>query len=186
MESRVAPTLLLRGPPWEKGCPSHLAAGYNNIVTRYLAVPVLAAAICLSATAQAPLTKQQKIERILDATKAGVGIDEIVVTQVRDMLKQIQPNPNATQQLKRQAALDKIAKLARDHIQKIRPQLIKAYEDTFNDDEIDAMFAFYTSPAGKAATDKMGAANDRISILVQNELNTAGSEINKIAEETLR
>lgn len=152
---------------------------------RSLAVLVLAVALGLPALAQAPLTRQQKIERILDATNPTTAADE-VVSQVRSMLQTLQPNPSSQQQKKRQEALDKIAKLARDRMQKMRPLLIKAYEDTFNDDEIESMLAFYTSPAGRAASQKMGALSEKVSGIVGTEMNALGTEINKIAQETLR
>jgi uncharacterized protein len=152
---------------------------------RYFAILTLLLAICLPAAAQAPLTKQQKIERILNVTNPSSAADE-VVNQVRGMLQQLQPNPTTQQQKKRNEALDKISKISYERLRQIRPQLIKAYEDTFNDDEIDAMLSFYTSPGGRAATKKMPAINQRMSDLIQNEMNSLGKEINKIAEETLR
>lgn len=154
-------------------------------MTRYFVILGLALALGTPAVAQAPLNRQQKIERILDATNPASAADE-VVTQVRGMLETLQPNPSDQQKKKRQEALDKIAKLARDRMAKIRPQMIKAYEDTFNDDEIESMLAFYTSPAGRAATQKMGALSGRISGIVQTEMNALGTEINKIAQDTLR
>jgi hypothetical protein len=152
---------------------------------RFVAILALAWAFGLPVFAQAPLTKQQKIERIIDATNPGSAADA-VVTQVRGMLEQLQPNPSAQQKKKRSEALDKIAKLSFDRVLKIRPQLIRAYDETFNDEEIDGMLAFYTSPAGRAAMQKMPAINQRLSALMQAEMDAAGKEIDKIAQETLK
>ncbi|MEI9814772.1 MAG: DUF2059 domain-containing protein [Acidobacteriota bacterium] len=152
---------------------------------RTLAIGTLLAVAVWPVAAQAPLSKQQKIERILDATNVDAAV-EAMVSQVRGMLQQLQPNPNAQQQKKRQEALEKIAKSARERMQKARPLLVKTYEDTFEDDELDAMLAFYTSPAGRKANDKMPALNDRLSGVIQTALNPLGAEVNKIAEETLR
>lgn len=152
---------------------------------RYYVILSLALALCLPAAGQAPLTKQQKIERILDVTNPFTAADE-AVNQVRGMLQQLQPNPNTQQQKKRNEALDKISKISYERLRQIRPQLVKVYDETFNDEEIDAMLSFYTSPGGRGATKKMPALSERVSSLIQTEMNSLGKEINKIAEDTLR
>ncbi|MFM2123836.1 MAG: hypothetical protein RL328_287 [Acidobacteriota bacterium] len=131
------------------------------------------------------LSKQQKIERILDLTNPESAVTE-VVNQVDEMLKQIQPAPSPQQKARRQEALDKIAKLTKDRLRKVRPDLIKAYSETFTDEEIDGLLAFYQSPAGKASITKIPAVNARLGGIIQSELNAIGSEINKLAEDTLK
>lgn len=131
------------------------------------------------------LTKQQKIERILDLTNPESTADE-VVKQVDGMLQQIQPSPSPQQKARRAEALDKIGKLAKDRMRKIRPELVKAYSETFTDEEIDGLLAFYESPAGKASITKIPAVNARMGSIIQNEMNAIGTEINKLAEDTLK
>jgi hypothetical protein len=131
------------------------------------------------------LNKQQKIERILDLTNPESAVTE-VVKQVNSMLEQIQPNPTAQQKARRQEALDKIAKLTKDRMRKVRPDLVKAYNETFSDEEIDGLLAFYESPAGKASITKIPAVNARLGSILQGELNSIGAEINKLAEDTLK
>ncbi len=69
---------------------------------------------------------------------------------------------------------------------KIRPDLVKAYSDTFTDEEIDGMLAFYETPAGRATVTKIPAINTRMAGLIQSEMNALGPEINKIAEDALK
>jgi hypothetical protein len=137
------------------------------------------------AAAQQQRSKQQKIERILEITNPDTVVTE-VVTQVDGMMKQIQPNPTAQQKAKRQDALDKIAKLSKERMLKMRPELVKAYAETFSDEEIDGLLAFYETPAGKASVIKIPAINNRMSGLIQAEINALGPEINKIAENALK
>src|SRR5262245_8649514 len=113
---------------------------------------------CLTLAAQQPRSKQAKIERILEITNPDAVVTE-VVTQVDGMMKQIQPNPTAQQKGRRQEALDKIAKVAKERMLKIRPELVKAYMETFTDEEIDGMLAFYETPAGKASVTKIPVLN---------------------------
>jgi hypothetical protein len=145
--------------------------------------------ICFAA-APAPLaaqerSKQQKIERILELTNPETVVTEIV-TQVDGMMQQIQPNPTPQQKNRRQDALNKIATLAKERLQKIRPELVKAYSETFTDEEIDGMLAFYETPAGHAMVAKIPAVNNRMSGIIQAEINVLGPEINKIAEDALK
>ena len=109
-----------------------------------------------------------------------------VVNQVEGMLQQIQPTPTPQQKARRQEALDKIAKLTRERMRKVRPDLVKAYSDLFSDAEIDGLLAFYESPAGKASITKIPAVNARLGSIIQSELNAIGTEINKLAEDTLK
>ena len=137
----------------------------------------------LSAAAQQ--SKQQKIQRIIEITSPDSVVTE-VVNQVDGMMKQIRPNPTPQQKTRQQAALDKIAKISKERMLKIRPELTKAYAETFTDEEIDGMLAFYETPAGRAAVAKIPAINTRMSSLIQTEMNALGPEINKIAEDALK
>ncbi len=142
---------------------------------------VLFTALALSAQQ----SKQQKIQRILDITNPDTVVTE-VVNQVDGMMKQIRPNPTLQQKNRMTAALDKIAKLSRERVQKLRPELIKAYSETFTDEEIDGMLAFYETAGGKATVTKIPAINARMAGLIQTEINALGPEINKIAEDALK
>jgi hypothetical protein len=131
------------------------------------------------------LTKQQKVERILNLTQATASI-ETVVAEVRKALAGQQPNPTAKQLEKREDALKKIEKLVRERLQKVRPELIRVYGDAFTDAELDGILAFYESPAGRAATQKLPAVNERLSGLMQTQIDAISTEINRLAEETLK
>jgi uncharacterized protein len=51
--------------------------------------------------------------------------------------------------------------------QAIEPEYVKRYADTFTDEELDAMVAFYKSPAGAAVVDKMPILNQQVAQLMQ-------------------
>ena len=145
---------------------------------------LLLAAISFPATAQ-QLSKEQKIERILDVTNSEALVDALVA-QVRTMLNQIQPTPSAQQKSRQQETLDKVTKLVRERLQKVRPAMVKAYGETFTDAEIDGMLAWYTSPVGHSATQKLPAVGARISAIAQPEIMSLNDEINKITEDSLK
>ncbi len=157
----------------------------NRMLRSVRATTLLVAVALAFPCAAQQLSKQQKIERILDLTSSDVLINA-VVGQVRSLLEQIQVNPTPQQKSKRQDALDKIAKLARERLQKVRPDMVKAYSDTFTDEEVDAMLAWYSSPAGRTTSQKLPAVSARVSGLMQSEMNSLNDEINKIAEDSLK
>jgi uncharacterized protein len=146
---------------------------------------ILFCCVVAAMPATAQRSKQQKIERILELTNPDTVVTE-VVNQVDGMMKQIRPNPSPQQKARQQAALDKIAKLSKERMLKIRPELVKAYSETFSDEELDGMLAFYETPAGRAAVTKIPGINTRMSGLIQSEINALGPEINKIAEDALK
>jgi hypothetical protein len=135
--------------------------------------------------AAAQQTKQQKIQRIIEITSPDTVVTE-VVNQIDGLMKQIRPNPTPQQKARQQAALEKIAKISKERMLKIRPELVKAYAETFTDEEIDGMLAFYETPAGRAVVTKIPSINTRMSGLIQSEMNALGPEINKIAEDALK
>ena len=141
-------------------------------------------AVLIPAAAQ-PRSKQQKIERILEITNPDSVVTE-VVTQVEGMMRQIQPNPTAQQRARRSEALDKIGKLAKQRMLKVRPELAAEYAATFTDEEIDGMLAFYETPAGKATVTKIPIINNRMAGLIQREVNALGPEIDKLAQDALK
>ena len=152
-----------------------------NFSVKHLAPILLVATLAFAQT----LTKQQKIERILDLTQANTPV-EAVVAEARRSLEQLQPKPTVKQSEKREDALKKVEKLVRDRMQKARPELVRIYNDAFTDEEIDGMLAFYQSPAGKAAAQKLPMVNARLSGMVQTQIDTISTEINKLLEETLK
>ncbi len=135
--------------------------------------------------ASAQQSKQQKIQRIIEITSPDTVVTE-VVNQVDGMMKQIRPNPTPQQRARQQAALEKIAKISKERMLKIRPDLVKVYAETFTDEEIDGMLAFYETPAGRASVTKIPLINTRMAGLIQAEMNALGPEINKIAEDALK
>jgi len=134
-------------------------------------------------TAQQNLSKEKKIERILQITNSDAVVS-LIAKQIEDTLAPLATTPQ--QKTRAKEAVDKIIKLVRSRVEKIRPQMVKAYSDTFTPEEIDAMLAFYETPAGKASVEKLPLINTKMSSLIQAEITSLTPEINKIAEDALK
>jgi hypothetical protein len=65
----------------------------------------------------------------------------------------------------------------------IEPEYIQRYADTFTDEELDGMIAFYKSPAGAAALEKVPAINLQVSQLVQTRVAALQPQINQMLND---
>lgn len=64
--------------------------------------------------------------------------------------------------------------------QKMRPQFVQIYSDTFSVDELSGIAAFYRSPAGHAAIEKMPGLLQKCSVVSQQQVGNMGPEIQKM------
>ncbi|MEO8098092.1 MAG: DUF2059 domain-containing protein [Acidobacteriota bacterium] len=142
--------------------------------------------VCLlmtALTAAAQATKDQKIEQILQLTGSD-SVVNVVSAQMQEMMAPLATTPQ--QKARTKEAVDKIVKLVKTRVEKIRPQMVKFYSENFTAEEIDGLLAFYESPPGRASLQKLPVINAKMSELIQSELNAIGPEINKIAEDALK
>jgi hypothetical protein len=63
---------------------------------------------------------------------------------------------------------------------KLKPQIAKVYSDTFSKEELSGLVAFYKSPTGKAAMEKLPGLMAKCSEIGQQQMASAGPEIQKI------
>jgi len=131
-------------------------------------------------------SKRAKIEELFQLTDVERMLGQ-VLGQVRSM---------QTAQAERMAMSAEARSRAReiqDRIQavvarmlsweKIKPQYVALYAETFTEDEIDGMLAFYRSPAGRAMREKMPVLMQKSMALTQQMMKEIQPEITKIMEE---
>jgi len=129
-------------------------------------------------------TKNAKVEELLKLSKA-----DQMMTQIADQMKAMSAaqlgktdmSPEA-----RKAAdemTNKITALIRERWDKMRPQFVKVYADTYTEEELDGIVAFYKSPAGQAMLTKMPDLMKRSMALAQEMVSDVAPEVQKIATE---
>ena len=64
----------------------------------------------------------------------------------------------------------------------LKPQYVKAYADTFTEEELDAILAFYKSPAGQAWFAKSPEVGEKARQITQQAIQDAQSQIRKVVE----
>lgn len=95
----------------------------------------------------------QKIVQTLSAQMDGM-FDSMVKKQLEG--QDVTPEQRQAIEARRKAASDMVKELLSwDSMESL---YLKVYEDTFTQDEIDGMVAFYSSPAGRAVIAKMPLA----------------------------
>jgi hypothetical protein len=101
--------------------------------------------------------KEAKIEKLMSSMNIDKQVNT-VFTQMRSMISSQWPATATGEQKARSKELqDKIFDLMQSRMswENMRPQYVKLYSDTFTDEEIEGLAAFYESPAGKAMLEKM-------------------------------
>ncbi len=122
----------------------------------------LLAFLLFASTAQAAPASPASIDALLRVTKAESLMDgmfaNIEPVMRQSMARAIQGQPvTAEQQRLLDAMPATLAKVLRDEMSwdKMRPLYVQIYQESFSQDEIDGLLAFYESPAGQAFVAKM-------------------------------
>jgi hypothetical protein len=154
---------------------------------RKLAVVSTVILLAVAGAARADeVSKKAKIEELFQLTDIERMMGQ-VLGQVRSM---------QTAQIERMAMTAEARSRAReiqDRIQaliarmlsweRLKPQYVALYGETFTEEEIDGMLAFYRSPAGRAMREKMPALMKKSMELTQQMMRDIQPEMTKIMEE---
>jgi hypothetical protein len=134
------------------------------------------------------LTKEAKIERLLDAMNADATINQLF-DQIKAMTAaQMPPGATPEQTAKAREIQIKILELVKSRIgwDQMRPVYTKLYNETFSDEEISGMLVFYQSPPGRAMLAKMPALLTKLIEVAQAQMNDLQPEIQRIMREALQ
>ncbi len=66
---------------------------------------------------------------------------------------------------------------------KLRPQYVKVYVDTYTEAELDGVLAFYKSPAGQAWFAKSPELGDKTRLITQQAIQESQAQIRKLIEQ---
>jgi hypothetical protein len=99
-------------------------------------------------------SKSAKAEELLQLTQ-GDQMMKMMEPMMKGMLAQMDKDMPAEQRAKVGEMQGKMMALVAASLSKAKPALAKVYSDTYTEEEIDGILAFYKSPAGKAFLQKM-------------------------------
>lgn len=83
--------------------------------------------------------------------------------------------------------MEKMDKVVRSQLdwERLKNKYAAIYRDLFTQEEIDALIAFYSSPAGQAYVTKMPVANQKISAAITQEIGPIKQQAEKLAAESV-
>jgi hypothetical protein len=147
---------------------------------------IAAAALVVGAAWADDASRTAKAEELMQLTNSDQSLKQMV-DHARDITKAQTAKTELPDELKDQAQQiqDKMAQAIADHLNwdKLKPAFLKLYTDTFTEEELDGMIAFYKSPAGKAVLAKMPALTPKWVQTVQSAMRDAQADSRRIVEE---
>jgi uncharacterized protein len=154
--------------------------------TKRAALLICGLAVAASLATAQESSKETKIQRLLSLTNAQATMNQVFDQMKSLAASQLPPNATPEQRAKAQKLQTSILDLvkARMSWDKLRPQYVKLYGETFSDEEIDGMLAFYQSPAGRAMLEKMPVLLPKLIALSQAQMGELMPEIQRIVSES--
>jgi hypothetical protein len=129
---------------------------YNRIM-KYIPVSLIIGVTllwCASPVRADDASKSEKAGELLQLIQSDQMM-KMMEPMIKGMLAQSEKDMPAEQRAKAGELHEKIMALVVVSLNKAKPALAKAYPDTYTEEEIDGILAFYKSPAGKAYLQKM-------------------------------
>ena len=150
-------------------------------------------ALFASFAVQAAPASEASIDQLLTVTKAEALLDSMKAS-IEPMFNQnfeasLRGQPmTAEQKQTAQKVQVKIRTLLQEEMawDKLKPQYAKIYRETFDQEEIDGMLAFYATPAGQAMISKMPTVMQKSMLLSQTMVQSMMGKLKGIVEEAAK
>lgn len=68
----------------------------------------------------------------------------------------------------------------------MKPHYVRIYQESFEQEEVDGLIAFYQSPAGQAMVNKMPLVLQKSMSLAQDQMRTLMPKMNRVMEEAIK
>jgi hypothetical protein len=160
---------------------------------KFIPAILIAAALVFSTTTRAAPPSDQSIEKLLDVSQAGKMMDSVFAQMdglMKTSMKQVTKGKKLSAD--EQAVMDKqqakMIALMKDEFSwdKMKGPFIQIYRDTFTQDEVDGLTAFYESPAGQAFIKKQPELMKNTMAVMQERMGAMMGKIQQISEETAK
>lgn len=154
--------------------------------------------ICLSAApflCQAAEPTTESIEKLLAASQTHKMVDQMI-PQMENMMKtmadkavdaqNLSPEESKKAKAESAAVTNKMMPILKDQLswEKLEKIYIPIYRESFTQEEIDGLIAFYSSPAGKALVEKMPLVMQKSMLAMQQVIGPMMQQIQKAVAES--
>lgn len=138
--------------------------------------------LCLASPVRADdASKSAKAEALLDLAQSEQMM-KMMEPMMKGILSRMDKEMSPEQRAKVGQMQTKIMELVADRLAKAKPGLVKVYIDTYTEQELDGILAFYKSPAGKAFLQKMPEVMQRSIPVMMQMMSDVQPEIQKMIE----
>jgi hypothetical protein len=159
----------------------------HPIRTGFVTVAVVLATIAGSARAAA---SPQSVERLMRVMKVEAQLDTIysqTLPAMQNMMRQSlgQEMQSAEAERVLNAAVPRINKVVREELSwaRLKPDFAAIYSDTFTQEEIDGLIAFYEGPIGSALVSKLPQLTQRSIQMMQQRMPAVMQKAMQVAKE---
>jgi hypothetical protein len=134
--------------------------------------------VALAAAQQAPAPQQSsspgktaKIDELLKLSRADQVMNQMmdqIRTQIQVQVARTPAPERATAEKRSKAMLDLIGSVL--DFNRLKPEYVKLYDETFTEAEIDGLLQFYRTPVGQSFLDKLPTLTTRSMDLAQQRM----------------
>ncbi|MCM1129506.1 MAG: DUF2059 domain-containing protein [Alistipes senegalensis] len=130
------------------------------------------------------------VEKLLDITHAGQThqatvqeMTQIIEQSTRQTLHRVPP----AQQEKFRQTMSRLDTIVREEMnwEKIKPQYIRIYAETFTQKEVDDLMAFYQTPSGQSFIKKQPEVTRKTSALSQEKMEIMMKRLSQVMQEIM-
>jgi len=158
---------------------------------KILYASLLALILVFATSVQAAPPTQQSVEKLLELSQAGKLMDS-AFSQMDNLTKASMKQVMKGQPVSAadQAILDKqqtkILAIVKEELSwdKLKPDFIQVYQQTYTQEEVDGLIAFYQSPAGQAFVAKQPELMKNTMTVMQGRMGPMMEKIQKMSTET--
>ncbi len=152
---------------------------------------LLLAVLTFSLSTLAAPPSDESINQLLQLTKVDKLVDS-VITQMDGMMKSAmqQATKGKTLSAEEQAIMDrqqaKMISIMKEELSwdRMKDLYVQVYRETFSQEEIDGLIAFYRTPVGQSFVNKQPELMKRTMTIMQQRMTPMLQKIQKMAEET--
>jgi uncharacterized protein len=143
-----------------------------------------AAAFLLAGAAWADdASRMAKAQELLQVAKMDQGFKQLL--ERAQATVKAQSTRQATAPADKAALEEKISPILAQQLnwETLKPQYVKVYADTYTEEELDAILAFYKSPAGQAWFAKSSEVGEKARKITQQAIQDAQAQVRKVLDQ---
>lgn len=158
---------------------------------KHLACFILALLASCAAFAQATRpASPASVEKLLEITEAG-QMHQASVQEMTRMIdqttRQTLPRIPPARQAKFRQTMAQLDAIVREEMnwEKTKPQYIRIYTETFTQQEVDDLMAFYQTPSGRSFIKKQPEVTRKTAALSQEKMNVMMERLSRVMQEIM-